>query len=306
MNKLKCFLFILLTIFMISCKDINVNKIEKDVNFDKVLKDCNFTYDSGYFITADYGCIFNPKGENNFGNMIVYLIPKKQIIITDENIENENKRVNNLSIENYKNEFNIYVYLTESQYLNYNKNGDPIYYHKASYTEKLYTYEQKNNWLLLDSLNILNSKSNEKEQEWRDGFITKLITISNKENTVETTNNISEKWLGTYHLTINENSKDWRDTQELKLEISKNSIKYSVEGYQIDQRYILTGLNLNNNLKLKFHSALENTESGVLEKTKDFGEISFDDKNYNWVCPYNDISFMDGKKQIYILKKMQN
>lgn len=274
------------------------------INFDKVLKDCDFSFEETYFITADYGCIYNPKGENNFGNLIIYLIPKTHLNIPDEQIEAENKRINNMNVDSYKSEFNIFVYLVDSKELNYNKLGDPIYYHKENYREMLYTYNNKTNkWLLLDSINILNKNSNDREQDWRESFIKKMANNSYGRKNETTIDNISEKWIGSYSLIINENSKDWRDTQDITLDINKDSVIYSVEGYQIYQKYKLSAIENNNTLKLKFQSALDDTDSAVLEKTKDFGEMVYDGKNYNWTCPYIDISFMDKKKITYILSK---
>ena len=140
---------------------------------------------------------------------------------------------------------------------------------------------------------------------------TEIININNAVNNEISSKSIgnyqkefTENWYGVYHTDLNENNKDWRESQSVSLTIKKDSIIYEVAGYQIFQKYKLKGKINKGNLKLEFDKAMENTESAVLKTTKDFGQISFDGKNYNWVCPYNDISFMDDKKQIYILKKI--
>jgi hypothetical protein len=89
----------------------SISKSEKNINFDKVLNCNDFSYDEGLFITADYGCVYSPESNNDLGNIITYLIPNKKIKIDDDNFENENKRINNLTIDEYKKDFNIYIYI---------------------------------------------------------------------------------------------------------------------------------------------------------------------------------------------------
>jgi hypothetical protein len=56
---------------------------------------------------------------------------------------------------------------------------------------------------------------------------------------------------------------------------------------------------------LIFEKSLDNTDCWALKKTKDFGTITFENKKYNWKCPYIDISYNENKKVSYILKKSQ-
>ena len=77
-------------------------------------------------MTADYGCIYNPKGTNTYGNLIIYLVPKQQINLKDDEIEIQTKSINNLTINDYKNEFTIFIYLIDARYLNYNPKGEPM------------------------------------------------------------------------------------------------------------------------------------------------------------------------------------
>ncbi|MGY0035814.1 hypothetical protein [Pedobacter sp. NJ-S-72] len=99
-------------------------------NFDKILKCDNYSGDENYFLTADEGCLYNPNGANTFGNLVIYLIPKKPLNINDDNNLSETKKVNNLNAAQLKEDFTIYVYAIDKKYLNYNKTGDPIYYQK--------------------------------------------------------------------------------------------------------------------------------------------------------------------------------
>lgn len=187
MNKSNSIIMFILAFLLISCKDKaqenNSNKSinQQTINFDNVLKCSDYSYDEGCFMTADYGCIYDPKGKNTFGNLIIYLIPKKKLQINDEQIEQENNKINGLTIDNYKQNFNIFLYLIDKQYLNYSKSGDPVYYQKPSYEEKLYTYDGKTNkWIFVNSIKILNESQNGKEQIWRKNFIIKQIEIEPK------------------------------------------------------------------------------------------------------------------------------
>ena len=124
-----------------------------------------------------------------------------------------------------------------------------------------------------------------------------IIEKNNKKNI------LNNKWIGNYNFSINQNSEDWRDVQDVSLKISNDSIIYKVEGYQIYQLYKLNAIEKNNILKLVFEKTLDNTESEVLKKTIDFGEIKLENNKYTWKCPYVDLSFNNDKSQIYKLQK---
>ena len=86
------------------------------------------------------------------------------------------------------------------------------------------------------------------------------------------------------------------------MSISKDSIIYEIAGYQIYQKYLLTGKEVDNKLLLSYSKYLDGSESAILEKTKDFGNIYFDGKKYLWESPYLDF-YYDNKQ--YILNKVQ-
>ena len=57
--------------FLFSCQNSSGSKEKEQVktsaqvtapNFDKILKCENYSYDENYFLTADAGCLYNPKG----------------------------------------------------------------------------------------------------------------------------------------------------------------------------------------------------------------------------------------------------
>lgn len=121
----------------------------------------------------------------------------------------------------------------------------------------------------------------------------------------DTSKSANTKWLGKYSLVINENDEDWRDIHEIHLNISKDSITYLAKGFQLYQYYLLYPIKKDSSIKLKYVKSLDNTESWALNKTKDFGTLIFDGKNYIWSCPYIDINFSNGKNKKYTLRKIQ-
>lgn len=127
---------------------------------------------------------------------------------------------------------------------------------------------------------------------------------SNKhDNPIKKPTSISNKWYGKYSFVINEDSDDWRDIHDISITINPDSVTYLAKGFQLYQSYKLSVIEKNDNLKMTFEKALDNTDSWALKKTKDFGTITFDSKNYIWNCPYIDISYNENKKVSYVLKK---
>lgn len=170
MDQLKTIILCITISFFTNCtekapeKNIQKESILKEQNFDNIIKCSDYTYDEGYFVTADYGCIYKQNG-NNYGNITLYLIPKRRLNLKDEQVESENNRVNGLSIARLKKEFKIVLFLIDYKYLNYNKSGDPMYYQNKDYQQKAYVYDdEQDKWILIDSINI--SNKNSKEQTW--------------------------------------------------------------------------------------------------------------------------------------------
>lgn len=114
---------------------------------------------------------------------------------------------------------------------------------------------------------------------------------------------ISSKWYGTYTLSIGGENEDWRDIKDISLKITKDSILFHAEGYQLDQNYRLTATESDSGLNLHYKNAADNSESAVLRKTKDFGTITSKGKTYKWYSPYVVISFAGSKSGNYTLIK---
>ncbi|GAA4153560.1 hypothetical protein GCM10022217_09450 [Chryseobacterium ginsenosidimutans] len=214
MNKLSKIILFINLVFLFNCKDKaqknNVQKAvnQKEINFDNVLKCSDYSYDEDYFVTADYGCTYNQNG-NNYGNIIIYLLPKKKSEIADEQIENENNRVDGLSIEEYKREFKIILFLIDKKYLNYNKSGDSMYYHKSVYEQKAYVYDDKcHRWIFIGSIKIPDENQNQKEQVWRESIISRQIQNKLKNENCNNSKRIIDSIAGNKYFLVEEKDCD--------------------------------------------------------------------------------------------------
>jgi len=224
-RKIKLLILSLLTVILFSCENnVAVNKgqvsnhkeIKNILDFDSVLKCSDYSYNDNYFVTADYGCVYNPKEKNIFGNIIVYLFSKEKLEITDEEINVETKKVNDLSINEYKRNYNIFIYLIPKEFLNYSSNGDPMYYQKESYKEELYTFDAKiKKWILLDCIKINNSLEDKFEQNWRDSLIRKQLLEINK-NLIKHDNATVSNETGKIKLVKNHIINDYQANDEAK------------------------------------------------------------------------------------------
>ena len=133
------------------------------------------------------------------------------------------------------------------------------------------------------------------------------ISCSFSKNTANNSDkqfSIPEKWYGTYSFTINEDHEDWRDMKDIQLRIDKDSVTYEATGYQVYQYYLLDAKVNENELHFTYSKTIDaNVESAVLEKTKDFGTLTFDGKNYLWTCPYIYIVYDSYKNGTFVLKR---
>lgn len=194
-----------------SNKKRDCKEVFPEADFDYLLKCERFSYNDFYFITADYGCPYNYKG-NTYGNLTFYLIPKK---VTEQLIKQEyavyEDRIENLTIDALKSEFYIYVTVISKQFLVKTHEG---YWQREPYVTHSYTYNNETKtWVFLDCITINDIHSErEKEQKWYnyitrgekveilkkqyDSIINLKFTVFKKHN--EETNEISKKWQGTY------------------------------------------------------------------------------------------------------------
>lgn len=153
------FFFSFILSLSISCKSSTEKKetasfyvkenISQQINFDSILKCGYYTFRGTFFITADYGCIYNPKESNTFGNLIIYLIPKQKEV---GNFEKYEKHVNNLDVKSLKNNFYIYIYIIPHEYLTVTAEG---YYQKEKHLYNIYMLNEiDGNWELIRSKHV--------------------------------------------------------------------------------------------------------------------------------------------------------
>ncbi|KAF2333763.1 hypothetical protein [Flavobacterium daemonense] len=214
-------------------------------------------------------------------------------------------------------ELNDYEWIKSDKIKNVDSLSYSIYQNKQTKyyiisIEKNLKNEDVEKFKIIDTLNIKNCVSS--DLKIKENILTSKIEVNVfcKSKIVKTwgfksvnvnESQIPSNWLGNYHMNINEESKDWREIKSISVSITKDSIVYEAAGYQLFERYLLKIKKNNNAINLSFDKIINGSQNAVLEKTKDFGEILYDGKNYNWICPYIDISFMNGKKNKYVLKK---
>lgn len=112
-----------------------------------------------------------------------------------------------------------------------------------------------------------------------------------------------DNWLGNYQTQINKNSDDTNTMHIVSLKIKKDSIIFDINGHHVSQKYLLRAKEVENKLKLEFIKDLSEYNDPQIEKIQDFGVVTFDDNLYILHCPYIDLNFGYGKKQVCVLKK---
>ncbi len=178
-NTMKKILF-LSVILLLTCKERNkivgnlTSNKELNYNFDKILKCSNFVWDEYYYFTPDYGCIYNPKGINEFGNLSIYLFPLEVKDTTN---------VNNVTPQKIKQQYHIIISLIKPKDLNFNPEGDPVYYKNENYIEYFYTLKNKK-WIEIDAI-----KSSDKDRLLRRKEILNFINLNEKFNDVTISSN---------------------------------------------------------------------------------------------------------------------
>ncbi|MEW5675959.1 hypothetical protein ABGT15_06560 [Flavobacterium enshiense] len=198
-------------------------------DFDKILK-CNdyiITGDGNAFTTCyDNGCVYDPKGGNVFGNLVTYLIPKDFLFfqkhsgyIEKWDYEKLEAYVNRLSIEEFKKQFDIYVFLVDKKYLIPTPGYDSPYDFKEKYQTDLYQY-QNNSWKKIDQLVSL--QSGNEAMNWRDNFVLKKSNEISKAFFDKASKfKIDESWYRDYILPLESYEPSYNYAYSLK--VSKDS-----------------------------------------------------------------------------------
>ena len=309
------FLYILFTLVLINCKGQTKDEISDSFNtlseyyFDRDEKiPSKFNIDKS---KGSYTIFYLPKDnlKEYYDNFL-----KSNTIVPIEDEYNDtylykkqdNKKISLIlknKLEDISSYFIIGKYIPAKYF---EHEGKDNYVLKFPYNIKFYK-KTNNGWIFLKDFNV--NKYEDDVKFSKKDFLQSLISATNttkKNNLINKIGKtIGEKWYGKYSLTLNEDSEDWRNIHDIKLLISKDSIVYSAEGFQLYEFYRLSAKeNKSNILNLEFSEAIDNTQNTMhLQKTKDFGTFIFDGEKYSWTCPYIDESFTNGKKNIYVLKK---
>ncbi|MFC7774930.1 hypothetical protein [Flavobacterium sp. GCM10027622] len=201
-SNFRC-LLLLLFVSLANCKENQVkenqvdNIAESKINFDDYLKCSEYSPDDKYFLTADYGCLYDPKGKNPKGNLAIYLIPKGNFKAKID----DQYPINKLSNDEIKGNFKILLFLIEPNHLNYNPKGDPNYYQKDTYEEICYTFDNdKKEWIKLSSFHKQKNDTEEKNIQWRDHLINQNLSITAKDT--DKTDKNPKNWIGKYEAII--------------------------------------------------------------------------------------------------------
>lgn len=262
--NMKYFIYLLTIIFFISCKErtnnSNYNTLNSknlssnlDEQLDKLLHCDKFDIREGYYQIPDYGCIYNPTINNNLGNANVLLFPRNNQFNTFEIDKKCNgdyeclkkiySDIYNLSISELKENFNALIFIENKEYLENTPNLDKPYNAKTPYIINSYQLEN-GKWSKGKQFNV-NNEENEIEI-WQNNLINDFIVdtkivLNNKPETLSPENNISADWYGKYssffsYGQIGGDNAGWI----LEIDISKDNIKATGDGYQISFSDLLT------------------------------------------------------------------
>lgn len=295
MKSIFRFSLLFLFAFLSSCKENKIEENKEDnnaqskINFDDFLKCSEYSPDENYFLTADYGCLYDPKGNNQKGNIAIYLIPKDNF---KDSID-DNYNVNKLGIDEIKNNFKILLFLIESNYLNYNEKADPNYYQKDEYEEICYTFDDdKKEWLKLSSFHKQKNDSEDKNIQWKNDLVNKTLSKTTKEQNKATKG--PENWTGKYEAVI-----------ELDRAEGSFNLNYTFLYSDSDKIQLLTDINgEKNEYNLKIKKADDNSIV-FITLNEDEEEYKIIKENNNYFLGGEAIYQLNPPNEKYDLKKIK-
>lgn len=211
----------------------------QNIDFLKNLQDI-CVEDDGVFKNCDE--LFTKDGSSLFFIIIPKIGAKNWYNMQTKNISGEIYEVNNILIEKVKNnktlsnEFDVWLFFIHKKYTKFVGMDSP-YNFKTPRTTDLFYLKSNNNWEKLESFKVLSEKDGNRETDWRNSFINKIIDQSNSETVF---NKISNKWIGKYSTyfsygKIGGDNAGW----DLEIEISNDSIIAIGEGHQIGFKDLL-------------------------------------------------------------------
>jgi len=195
--KLKFIQPFIVILFFISCKqnkksdDFLIIK-EKKIKTSKLIKQevllttKNIHNFDLYLINNDE--IFYPEEgllayerNEDIGKVSIYFFNKKGALkwqkkmndFSEEEVNKELNRIQNLSLKEFKKEFTIYAFLIDKLYLQNTPEG---MYQKETYVKNLYKYEDNSKlWISVDSFAVKIKDDFLKEREWSKRKLRELI-----------------------------------------------------------------------------------------------------------------------------------
>lgn len=272
--NMKDFIYLFTIIVIFSCKEQTNNTKDNalisanltsnlDEQLDKLLHCDKFDIREGYYQIPDYGCMYNPTVNNDLGNANVLLFPIKNQF----NTLNIDKKCNgdydclktiysdiyNLSITEIKENFNALIFIENKEYLESTPSLDKPYNAKIPYI--INSYQLKNGIWIKGKIFKVNNEENEIDN-WQNNLINDFledskVVLNKKSQTLSSENDISVDWYGKYSTFFSYGEIGGHNTGWiLEIEISKDNIRATGEGYQISFTDILTANEEGNKLIL--------------------------------------------------------
>lgn len=138
----------------------NANSTHKAL--DMLLISCgDYSYFENYFRIPYHGCLYNPANNPNnvLGMADIVLIPERNMLnyslYDDEYYRQQDsivQSVNNMSVNEIKEEFYVIVFLVRKNDLEYKNNSEIEYYPNLPYKVEMYEHKSdQNEWNLKDS-----------------------------------------------------------------------------------------------------------------------------------------------------------
>ena len=248
---------------------LNTNNEVVQLDFLKSLQEICIE-DDGIFKNCDE--LFTKDGSSLFFLIIPKSGAKNWYDIQSKNLTGEIYEVNNKLIDKVKNvkkeslsqEFNVWVFYIDKKYTQFVGLDSPYNIKTPRLVDLYFLKSGVSNWEKIESFNVQNEKDSDKENKWRSNFITKTIEESNSLKSTSNNQPISKKWHGKYSAyfdygKIGGDNAGWG----LELEINKNEIKASGDGYQISFSDLLSAKENDNKLILNHLKNISGYKQGA-------------------------------------------
>lgn len=156
--KFLMFVFCVLSLNFVSCKNQIFTQDVLQSDLDRAIKcsDNTLTYD-GNFHYPDYGCMYGK--DNHLGNVQVYLFPlTEKYRVNDDDYEKQDtlsKEIEDLSIGEIKNNFDIFIQIIDKKYLIEASNIDTPYIIQDDHVKEVYYFDKiQKKWVFLNNSDL--------------------------------------------------------------------------------------------------------------------------------------------------------